>query len=171
MFKPFLTMAFLAMSSVTLPCVALAADLAQPTGEVILSVTGSITSSNSEGVANFDETMLRALGTVDISTSTVWTDGVHKYTGVPLKTLVDALGVTGESLSMFAVNDYKVEVPMSDAVEGGPILAFEMDGKPMSLRDKGPIWLIYPFDTNSAYRSEEVYSRSIWQLTRIEAKS
>ena len=171
MFKPFLTMAFLAVSSVALPCVVAAADLSQPTGEVILSVTGSITSSNSQGAANFDEAMLRALGTVDISTSTVWTDGVHNFTGVPLKTLVDALGVTGESLSMFAVNDYKVEVPMSDAVEGGPILAFEMDGKPMSLRDKGPIWLVYPFDTNSEYRSEEVYSRAIWQLARIEVKS
>jgi hypothetical protein len=72
---------------------------------------------------------------------------------------------------MTAINDYMIEVPVSDAVEGGPIIAFEMDGKPMSVRDKGPLWLIYPFDSNPDYQTEVFYSRSIWQLNRIEASN
>ena len=43
-----------------------------------------------------------------------------------------------------------------------------MNGEIMSLRDKGPLWVIYPYDQNAAYRSEVTYSRSIWQLDRIE---
>ena len=37
----------------------------------------------------------------------------------------------------------------------------------MTLRDKGPLWVIYPFDDDPRYRSETVYFRSIWQLNRI----
>ena len=64
--------------------------------------------------------------------------------------------------------DYAVTIPTSDAVEGGPIIAYEMDGKPMSRRDKGPLWVIYPFDDSAKYRTETIYSRSIWQLNRIK---
>ena len=55
----------------------------------------------------------------------------------------------------------------SDAVEEGPIVAYEMDGKLMSRRDKGPLWLIYPYSSNAEYRTEVIYSRSIWQLDRM----
>jgi hypothetical protein len=68
-----------------------------------------------------------------------------------------------------AINDYSVEIPLSDAVKGGPIIAYSIDGKEMSLRDKGPLWVIYPYDSNSDFRSEVVYLRSIWQLDRLEA--
>jgi hypothetical protein len=43
-----------------------------------------------------------------------------------------------------------------------------MDDRPMSVRDKGPLWVVYPFDDVPAYQSETIYSRSIWQLDRIE---
>jgi hypothetical protein len=38
----------------------------------------------------------------------------------------------------------------------------------MSIREKGPLWLVYPYDLNKAYQSETIYSRSIWQLVRID---
>lgn len=148
---------------------AVAADLAAPTGEVILSVSGQIGVTNAEDRADFDMDLLASLGPVEVETSTIWSEGVHTYTGIPLTTLTKALEARGATLNMTAINDYMVEVPMTDAVEGGPILAYLMDGQPMSVRDKGPVWLIYPFDSNSEYRSEVYYSRSIWQLNRIEA--
>ncbi|MEC8574513.1 MAG: oxidoreductase, partial [Pseudomonadota bacterium] len=37
----------------------------------------------------------------------------------------------------------------------------------MSLRDKGPLWIVYPFDSDPAYQTEAIYSRSIWQLEEI----
>lgn len=39
----------------------------------------------------------------------------------------------------------------------------------MSVRDKGPLWVIYPYDSDPALQSEVTYARSIWQLVRIEA--
>lgn len=144
-------------------------DLAAPKSDAILTVSGQIEAKNTTDAAQFDLELLAGLGAVDVKTSTIWTEGVHTFTGVPLKTLVTALGISQGKLLMTAVNDYMVEVPFSDAVESGPILAFQMDGQPMSVRDKGPIWLIYPYDSNVVYQSEIYYSRSIWQLNRIEA--
>ena len=60
------------------------------------------------------------------------------------------------------------DLPLSDAKDDGPLLAYLMDGKTMSLRDKGPIWMVFPYDQNPDYRTEETYSRSIWQLLQID---
>ena len=144
-------------------------DLAAPEGEVILTVTGLIDVTNVEGSAQFDLNMLEALDSTIVETSTIWTEGKNVFQGVSLSVLVEELGIEGATLKATAINDYAVEIPLSDAVVGGPIVAYKMDGNTMSVRDKGPLWVIYPYDSNADYRSEVVYSRSIWQLDRIEA--
>ena len=102
-------------------------------------------------------------------TSTIWSEGTHTFQGVSLKVLADRLGIDGATLRATAINDYSVDIPLTDAVEGGPIVAYKMDDATMSVRDKGPLWIVYPYDSDAAYRSEVIYSRSIWQLDRIEA--
>lgn len=150
------------------PNAGLAAEtLAAPAEEVILTVSGDIGVSNGDGVARFDRPMLKALPAVTYRTSTTWTEGVNAFTGVPLLDLLDAVGVTDGTLMATAINDYAVEIPVSDAVENGPIVAYEMNGEPMSVRTKGPLWIIYPYDNNPDYQVEVIYSRSIWQLDRI----
>jgi hypothetical protein len=143
--------------------------LAPPQDEVLLTVSGAIAETNTEaGEAVFDRAMLEALDPVIIETSTIWTDGVQRFRGVPLVTLLDRLGAEGTILRALALNDYAIEIPVSDAVEGGPIIAFERNDEPMSVRDKGPLWVIYPYDVVPEYKSERIYARSIWQLVSIE---
>ncbi|WP_298860692.1 molybdopterin-dependent oxidoreductase [uncultured Sulfitobacter sp.] len=146
-----------------------AGDMVTPTGEVMLSVSGNLNQTNADGAALLDLEMLQALDQTIIETSTIWTEGKQTFEGVSLAVLVEALGITGGTLRATAINDYTVEVPLTDAVEGGPIVAYRLNGETMSVRDKGPLWLVYPYDDNSDYRTEVVYSRSIWQLDRIEA--
>ena len=71
-------------------------------------------------------------------------------------------------MNAIAVNNYSVPIPVADAVEGGPLLAFEINGAAMSIRDKGPLWIVYPYDSKTDYQSETIYSRSIWQLNRLQ---
>ncbi|WP_420325598.1 molybdopterin-dependent oxidoreductase [Mameliella sp.] len=146
---------------------ALADDLPEPQGTVILTVDGSIAVTNGEGKARLDLEMLRDIGETTITTETIWTAGTTEFTGVALNDLLDYLGAEGQEIDAQAINDYAVTVPITDAVEGGPILAYEMDGKTMSRREKGPLWLIYPYGSSSAYRTEVIYARSIWQLDRM----
>ncbi|MBY6004029.1 molybdopterin-dependent oxidoreductase [Salipiger bermudensis] len=149
---------------------ATAAELDAPTGPVLLTISGELANTNGDGTAAFDLEMLRALGATDITTDTIWTPGTITFTGVELKTLLDHVGASGDEIDATAINDYTVVIPVSDAVEGGPIVAYEMDGELMSRRDKGPLWLIYPYSSNSEYRTEVIYSRSIWQLDRMAIK-
>lgn len=117
---------------------------------------------------DFTLSELKALDHETIETTTIWSEGVQTFTGVPLRSLMQALGISGGLLVARAINDYAVEIPVSDGVENGPILAYELNGVAMSVRDKGPLWLVYPYDHNPEYRTEVIYSRSIWQLDRIE---
>lgn len=146
----------------------MADPLPEPQGPVILTVTGGISITNSADGAQFDLAMLESLAPVEFETSTIWTEGAQVFRGVPLERLIEAVGAEGSVIAASALNDYMVEIPFSDAVEGGPILAFEQNGKVLSVRDKGPLWLVYPYDSVSAYQSEVIYARSIWQVKRME---
>ena len=111
---------------------------------------------------------LEAIGTRNIHTTTIWTEGLQDFSGTPLDAFIAALGVDQGTLYAFAINDYMVEIPVSDAVARGPIIAHHRNGSPMSLRDHGPLWIVYPYDSDPAYQTELIYARSIWQLNRIE---
>lgn len=148
---------------------AAAETLAMPKGQVLLTVSGNITTTNDAGTAVLDLEMLQALETRKIETTTIWTEGTQVFEGVRLKTLVDALGLEGTTLRATAINDYAVDIPFADATQDGPIVAYLLNGKEMSVRDKGPLWIVYPYDENADFRTEVIYSRSIWQMTRIEA--
>lgn len=147
------------------------ATLSVPSGPVVLTVTGAIGATNAPGRADFDMDMLRSLGEVSFSTTTPWTEGVQNFTGVPLKTLVEALGVGEGTLRAEAINDYAIDIPLSDAVDGGPIVAYLHNGQPMSVRQKGPLWIVYPYDLRGEYQAEVIFSRSVWQLNRLEITS
>lgn len=148
--------------------VAAAEGLPGPRQEVVLTVAGDIGVTNGAEGASFDLAMLEAMDPVEIETTTIWTEGPQVFRGVPLARLVTEVQAKGTVILASALNDYSVEIPLGDAVEGGPILAFEQNGKMLSVRDKGPLWLIYPYDTKTEYQTEVVYARSIWQVARME---
>ncbi|MCA0869678.1 molybdopterin-dependent oxidoreductase [Seohaeicola saemankumensis] len=136
---------------------------------MLLTVTGDFTVKNVDGTAQFDLGMLQALPTAEFETTTIWTDGVMRFTGVPLSALLKHLEIASGSVRAQAINDYSVEIPLDEITEDVPIVAYFLNGEPMSRREKGPLWVVYPYDQDADYRSEIVYSRSIWQLDRIEA--
>lgn len=150
--------------------IALAGMLDAPEGDVIMTVSGNVHATNAGDTAVFDLEMLEALPVTEFTTTTIWTEGEQTFTGVELGTFLEAVKANGMTLEAKAINDYAIEVPVTDAVEGGPILAYKMNGAYMSRREKGPVWLVYPYDHKAGYRSETIYSRSIWQLDRLTVK-
>jgi hypothetical protein len=166
-----LLFAALGLFPVLLPAFAAKAEsLPQPAGKPILIVTGKIAATNDGGQAVFDRQMIEALGETSFSTSTPWYDGSHKFEGVPLAKLLDTLGGTGDRLVVTALNDYVTEIPVEDARKFGVILALKRDGQYMPVSDKGPLFIIYPFDSNSELKAQVYYKRSAWQVSRIEVK-
>lgn len=146
----------------------MAQSIPAPTGPVILTISGQIDVTNVDGTLQFDRETFADIDQTQIETTTIWTDSIHKFQGVSLLSLTELLGVSEGTLVATAINDYSIEIPVSDAQEDGPIIAYLMDGAPMSVRDKGPLWVIYPYDSSPAFRTAVIHSRSIWQLDRID---
>jgi hypothetical protein len=147
-----------------------AAQLPPPGEKPILTVSGKIGVANTDGTAQFDRTMLEALGTVSFTTATPWYKEPVTFEGVPLAKLLDLLQVHGETLVVVALNDYTTEIPIADATRYNPILALKRNGEYMPVRDKGPIFIVYNYDSDPELRSQKFYSRSAWQVTRIEIR-
>lgn len=141
--------------------------LPAPTGKVLLTVDGNIDAMNVGDAAQFDRDMLEAIGLTKLDTKTPWEEGVVHFEGPLFSALLDRIGAKGETLILRALDGYQVDVPMSDVRNYRMILAMKRGGKWMGIRNKGPIWVIYPLDDHPEINNEIYSSRSIWQLDRI----
>lgn len=148
---------------------ALAQDgiLPKPSGAVILTLKGNIKFTNTGDKAEFDLAMLEKLKSRVAPVKTPWADKETTYEGPLMSAILDAVGATGTTLMVKAINDYVAEVPMEDMTRYPVILATKRDGKKMTVRDKGPLFIIYPFDLDPALQNEKIYNRSVWQVKEI----
>ncbi|QQR38720.1 molybdopterin-dependent oxidoreductase [Devosia rhizoryzae] len=148
---------------------ALALDpLPAPTGPVILTVAGDLEVTNSDEGADFDREMLYALGLTDLVTTTAWTDGPQTFRGVALQTVLDRVGAKGTTIKATALNDFRTSIPYEEAAKYNVLLASEMNGEEMSVRDRGPLWIVYPRSDFSELQAPEYNDRWAWQLRTLE---
>jgi hypothetical protein len=144
-----------------------AETLPAPAGEVILTIDGAIANTTDGKDARFDVAALEALGLTTITTSTPWTDGAVAYEGVLGRVLMEHVGAKGSKLVARALNDYIADIPMSDFTDYDVILAIKADGAYLPIRDKGPIFVVYPLDAHPELLNNTIYSRCVWQLTAL----
>jgi len=147
----------------TAPALALDAPKERP----ILTVSGKIGVKNAGDVARFDMKMLEALPQQTFTTRTPWYDKPVKFTGPLLADVLAAVKASGNTVSAVAINDYKISIPVADT-KHKPIVAILLDDKPMPVREKGPMFVVYPFDSSAELRSSTFYERSIWQLKALD---
>lgn len=142
--------------------------LMAPTGPVVLTLRGRLRKPNVGASAEFDMAMLEALPQHSFATRTPWYTQPRRFTGPWLREVLAAAGAEGNMLRLWALNDYRVDMPFDDARRHDVLLARLLDGRPMAVRDKGPLFVIYPFDDRPELRSAVYYSRSAWQLRTID---
>ena len=51
--------------------------------------------------------------------------------------------------------------------DGIPLMALKMNGEYMRVRDKGPLFIVYPYDSSTELQNQIYYSRSAWQVSKI----
>jgi hypothetical protein len=154
----------------SVPGEARAKNLGQPQGKVILTVSGKIDNINQANGADFDLDMLEALGTEELSTTTSWTDGIQRFSGVPLRKLMAAVGARGKTVEAVALNDYTYEIEIEDFLRFPVILATKLNGKILKVRDKGPLWIVYPLDEFTEPEQIQIERRMVWQLRQLIVK-
>ena len=141
-----------------------------PQGPVVLTLRGrGIGAPNGVDQASFDMAMLERLPQQRIVAETPWYNKARSFTGPLLRAVLAAAGAAGgERARRVALNDYRIEMPLADARKHDVIIARLLDDKPMSVREKGPLFVMYPFDREPQLRSSLYFSRCVWQLRTIE---
>ncbi len=143
------------------------ADMAKPSGKTILTVGGDISETNSGNEAHFDREMLMALGMQTLRTSNPFETGIQVFEGVLLSDVLKRVSAKGTVITAYALDGYAVEIPIKDAMDYPVLLAMSWNGKEMTVRNKGPLWVIYPVDQYDELKDEQYSARSIWQLGRL----
>lgn len=143
------------------------AALETPTRPVLLTVSGAIGERNRGQVAVFDIEMLRALPQVTFTTLTPWDNRPLKFTGPLLRDVLARVKVQGTLLRAHALNEYRIDIPVADAHRYDVVLAHTIDDQPLTVRTKGPLFVVYPFQHHAELQNNTYYERSIWQLKHI----
>jgi hypothetical protein len=138
-----------------------------PSGKVILTITGKVGDKNTANSATFDLAMLEKLPQRTFSTMTPWEKQPITFTGPLLRDVLNAAKVSGTTLKAVALNDYQTAIPLEDASKFDVIVAHQMNGAAIPVRTKGPLFIVYPFDSKAELKSTTYYERSAWQLKSI----
>lgn len=128
----------------------------------MLSITGSVGNQNIASATDFTWDMLKSPSAVIFNAATKGNAGEMTFISVSVKNLNSANGAIAAIPHSFAPNDQSVDVSTEGAADDGPTMAYHTSGRPMSHRDLGPLWLVYPFDDKTDCQSEKIYLRAIW---------
>ncbi|GAL32085.1 hypothetical protein JCM19240_5516 [Vibrio maritimus] len=132
----------------------LAADLTLRSGGVV--------------VKKYSDTDLSSMPKATIDTELPWLEGMNQFTGVKLEELfTQANTPLPELITFIALNDYKVSIRQEDIKQYQPIIANRKNGKRMSIRDKGPYWVIFPLSQYPEIDNTNYHSMMIWQLKEV----
>lgn len=125
---------------------------------------------NGEVRAEFTLEELRKMPQHEIVTGNEFVEGTPTFRGPLVRDVLAAAGLDGVArVRLVAANDYVVEVDTEEFRTYDAILALTQDGRPLTRRDKGPIWMMYPISDHPELQDPVYNSRLIWQLVRIEA--
>lgn len=146
---------------------AAAGSISRPEGKPILIVSGKIQNTNIGSTAEFDRSMLEGIGLETIETTSPWYDDRVRFEGVPLDKLMELVGATGTKVTAVALNDYVTTIPLDDFKKFKVVLALKRNGEYMPVRDKGPLFIVYPYDSDPKLQSQTYYTRSAWQVAKL----
>lgn len=149
----------------TTSMVAMALD--KPAGKVILTISGKVAATNSPVGAQFDLAMLEKLPSHSFTTMTPWDKQPIKFTGPLLRDVLAAAKSSGSTLKAVALNDYQTTIPAEDAVKHDVIMAVKMNGEYIPVKTKGPLFIVYPYDSKPELKATAIYERSAWQLKSL----
>lgn len=147
-----------------------ACGIEKPKGEVILVVDGMIDGCNEGLEVAMDKAMIEALPKTEIRTENPWEQGPVSYEGVLLRDLLAFVKADGKTLTISALNDYRADLSVADTETYDVILAYKREGADIPVREKGPLFVVFPFSDVPALATEARYAQSVWQVHRITVK-
>lgn len=157
--------------SLVCPAIVLAEDgtsssVSQPlkaSEKVILTV------KTSDTVKNYTLSRIEALGLRQLVTSTFWSNKPLNFSGVLLSDLLEDAGLGGvQQIRVAALDGYHAIIPENDWRVWEVLVATRQDKKPITIREKGPLRIVYPKDIGGAVAETDMRVRWVWAMKSIE---
>lgn len=164
-----------------------AANLSSVDGPVVLTIAGNIENTNRpsfdefrdpfinyherpfEKAAEFDHSMLEALGTHEIEVShEAWPEPVQ-LEGPRLVDVLKAVGAEPGAMTVLALDGFAVDLSSDDLASEDWIVAIKQDGEYMGLGQRGPAWVVFDPGEDKSITAEEELTWP-WAAFFIEVK-
>jgi hypothetical protein len=140
-----------------------------PSEQRVLALTGRIGSTNDGAVLAFDKPTLDQLGRVRVTVFEPWVKQELNFEGV---WLADLLAVAradpqARTVHITALDDYQVELAISDVMAGGVLLATRSgNGQPIPIEDGGPTRIVFAGGVPAGNSADQW----IWSLSAIDVR-
>ena len=174
-------------STIAAAALALMAGQALAAGPVVLTVTGAVENTNRDAInpdfdklfvfndTSFDKAMEFDLeGLAALPQTTVRTDfplggDLVEYSGPALAEVLSAAGATGDTVTVQALDGYAVDVPYTEMIDKGAVLALSRDGTPLGIGSFGPAQIVFPRGEREDL-AEMPDDWWVWQIYHISVK-
>lgn len=142
-----------------------------PQQEAILTVTGKIGVTNSNSAIRMDRATLEQVGLVEYTVTDPFEERPIRYRGVLMRDLLALWQVAADAqrVQVTALNDYKIDIPISDFHQYPVLFALQADGVYMQPDYRGPAMLVYPIDQYE-FDLIAVQRNWIWQIKTIDVQ-
>ena len=107
-----------------------------------------------------------------VTTASPYFEGQIRFSGPLLEDvlvqLIDKEFESQDPVTLRALNDYFVETTFGVLSDAKAIIATRKEGTRLSIRDRGPFWIMLPLSDRPELDSEQYHRLLVWQLSRIE---
>ena len=111
---------------------------------------------------------LEAFPQTTVITRSPYFDGEVAFSGPTLKRIIENFGLSGETQITFrALNDYQVSGNLEEVLGLDAIIATRINSNLMSIRERGPFWIILPLSDRPELDDENYHRFMVWQLNAI----
>ncbi len=140
-----------------------------PESEPILTISGKIGANKLANTLQMDRATIERAGVVEYRVKDPFSGESVRYRGVLMRDLLELWQVDEDAQQVYlvALNDYAIEVPLSEFYQYPVLFALQADGVYMEPDTQGPAMLVYPLD-QYAFDLTKVKRNWIWQIKSIE---
>jgi hypothetical protein len=140
--------------------------ISAPEGEVVLTVSGNIGARNNGKTLELDLASIEQMRRVRLEAAEPFLKRRVMFEGVLLADLLAVAGVpeSANTISLTALDDYKVDFKVADVRSSQMLLATKADGKHMPVDRSGPIRIVFP-DSSSLGRNPDLW---IWSVSNMK---
>lgn len=137
-----------------------------PTGDVILRIGGAVSNTNGGDRILMDLDTLEQLPLTTVTIHEPFIGRDVEFTGVPVMSLMEAAGAdaSASSITMTALDDYVIDIPMDLVRNESVLLATQSDGAPIAIEDGGPVRIIFLGESDFELNTDNW----IWSVARMK---